>query len=64
MSCADNTSVDVDRLPTANAFDDPFLEEAQQLYLEGQGNVADLVEEQRPPCASSILPAFDLTPPR
>ena len=45
---ADDADVDGDRLAPADPLDDALLEEAQQLDLEGEGDVADLVEEQRP----------------
>ena len=43
---ADDPRVDRDRLPPADPLDHPLLEEAQQLDLQRQRNVADLVEEQ------------------
>ena len=43
---ADDARVDRDRLTPADALDHPLLEEAQQLDLERQRDVADLVEEQ------------------
>ena len=43
---ADDARVDRDRLAPADALDHPLLEEAQQLDLERQRDVADLVEEQ------------------
>jgi hypothetical protein len=43
---ADDAGVDGDRLAAADALDDPFLEEAQELDLKGERDVADLVEEQ------------------
>ena len=44
---ADDARVDGDRLAAADALDHPLLQEAQQLDLQRQRNVADLVEEQR-----------------
>ena len=44
---ADDARVDRDRLAAADALDHALLEEAQQLDLERQRNVADLVEEKR-----------------
>ena len=46
MRRADDARVDGDRFPSADAFDDTFLQEAQQLDLERQRHVADFVEEQ------------------
>ena len=46
MGGADDTRVDRDRLAPADPLDHSFLQEAQQLYLQGQRNVADLVQEQ------------------
>src|SRR6478735_1531559 len=46
VRCANDARVDCYRLPPADPLDDPLLEEAQQLHLERQRNVADLVEEQ------------------
>ncbi len=43
---ADDPRVDGDRLPAADPLDHPFLDEAKQLDLERQRDVADLVEEQ------------------
>ena len=43
---ADDPRVDGDRLAAADALDHPLLEEAQQLDLKRQRDVADLVEEQ------------------
>ena len=43
---ADDARVDRDRLAAADPLDHPLLEEAQQLDLERQRDVADLVEEQ------------------
>src|SRR3546814_18444187 len=43
---ADDPRIDRDRLASADALDRPFLKETQQLDLQGQRNVADLVEEQ------------------
>jgi hypothetical protein len=43
---ADDARVDRDRLAPADALDHPLLQEAQQLDLQRQRDVADLVEEQ------------------
>src|SRR5206468_2029277 len=48
MGGANDPSVDRDRGAAANPLDHSLLEEAQQLDLERQRDVADLVEEQRP----------------
>jgi hypothetical protein len=60
---ADDPGVDRDRLAAADPLDHPFLEEAQQLDLERQRDVADLVEEQGAAWASSILPSVVLIAP-
>ena len=44
---ADDPRVDRDRLAAADPLDHPLLQEAQQLDLQRQRDVADLVEEQR-----------------
>ncbi len=46
MRGADDARVDRDRLAAADPLDHALLEEAQQLDLQRQRNVADLVEEQ------------------
>ena len=46
MGGADDPGVDRDRLAAADPLDHPLLQEAQQLDLERQRDVADLVEEQ------------------
>ena len=43
----DDADVDVDRARTAEAFDLPFLEHAQQPRLQLERQLADLVEEDR-----------------
>ena len=47
MGGADDARVDRDRLAPADPLDHPLLQEAQQLDLQRQRDVADLVEEQR-----------------
>ena len=47
MGGADDPGVDRDRLAAADPLDHPLLQEAQQLDLQRQRDVADLVEEQR-----------------
>ena len=46
MGGADDPRVDRDRRAAADPLDHPLLQEAQQLDLQRQRNVADLVEEQ------------------
>ncbi|EDM76062.1 hypothetical protein PPSIR1_06828 [Plesiocystis pacifica SIR-1] len=46
---ADDPDVRADRGGPADALELPVLEHAQQLALEGQGQLADLVDEQRAP---------------
>ena len=47
MGGADHPHVDLDLLAAAEALDHPLLQEAQQLGLQAERQVADLVEEQR-----------------
>ena len=47
MGRADDPRVDRDRLAAADPLDHALLQEAQQLHLQRQRNVANLVEEQR-----------------
>ena len=42
-----DADVDLDRLAAADRLDGAFLQRAQQLYLRGQRQLADLVEKQR-----------------
>ncbi len=51
----DDPGVDRDWLAPPDPLDHALLQEAQQLHLKGQGNVADLVEEQ-----GTALGLFDL----
>ena len=44
---ADDPGIDRDRFARPDPLDHPFLQKAQQLHLQRQGNVANLVEEQR-----------------
>ena len=46
MGGADHADVDLDFLAAAETLDHPLLQEAQQLGLQAEGQVADLVEEQ------------------
>src|SRR6185436_3710055 len=43
---ADDPRVDGDRAAAADPLDHPLLEEAEQLDLQGERDVADLVEKQ------------------
>ena len=43
----DDAHVDLERLVAADALERPLLQEAQQLHLRGQGDLAHLVEEER-----------------
>ena len=45
---ADDARVDRDRLAAADPLDHPLLQEAQQLDLQRQRDVADFVEKQGP----------------
>ena len=56
----DDPDVDLERLRPADALELPGLEHAEQLGLEGRGDVADLVEQQRP--AVGQLEPADLAP--
>src|SRR5438132_14337613 len=47
MRGADDAGVDGDRLASADTLDHTLLQEAQQLDLKRQRNVADLVKEER-----------------
>ena len=55
MGCAHDPGVDRDRAPPADTLDGAFLQEAQELDLQGQRNIAHLVKKQR-----AAMGAFDL----
>src|SRR5262245_27901425 len=44
---SDDAHVDVQQLGAANAFETPLLEDAKELGLQREREVADLVEEER-----------------
>jgi hypothetical protein len=54
----DHAHIDLDRARAADAIDGAFLQEAQQVGLHVQRQVADLVEEQR-----AVVRAFDQAAP-
>ncbi len=58
MSGAHQPKIRVDLLDVADASEDSGLQQAQQLDLQRQGDVAHLVEKQVPPSAASTSPVL------
>jgi len=38
-----NSCVDVDRFPTSNLFNAPFLQESKEFHLQGSGQLINLI---------------------
>jgi len=55
MGGAYDSHINRDLVAPANALDDAFLQEAQELRLQRQGQIADLVQKQR-----AFISRFDL----
>ena len=53
-----NPHIHRNRLTAADALDAVFLQEAQQIGLQLQGQIADFIEKQVPPFAASIRPTL------
>ena len=56
MGCRHQPEIDGDRLVDRKARDGALLQDAQQISLEVRRQVANFIENSRPPFAASILP--------
>ena len=63
MGRGDDAHVDLARALGAHRAHHAVLEHAEELGLHGEAHLADLVEEERAPSATSKRPARDVTRP-